>query len=103
MFTEVKAMAKITKEDLLHIADQARLNLTEEELTHYENEINDVLTYTVKLHEVNTNDVKATTNGIELTKILREDIPVKWDKREAALDNAPEHEDGHFKVPAIMD
>lgn len=96
-------MAEITKEDVLKTAELARLAITEEEAEMYSAQLSKIITYTEKIQEINTDGVKPTTNGNTITNVLREDEPVKWDKREKALNNAPEQEDGQFKVPAIMD
>ena len=93
----------ITKEELIHTADQARLDLSETELESYAKHLNDVLTFADKINEINTDGVQPTTIGNLNRNVLREDTPVKWDKQEAALDHAPDHDGDHFKVPAIMD
>lgn len=96
-------MANITKEDVLRTADLARLALTEEEAVMYSEQLTEILTFAEKINEINTDGVKPTTNGNTNTNVLRKDEPVTWDKRGEALANAPEVEDGQFKVPAIMD
>ena len=96
-------MAKITKEDVLRTADLARLALTEEEALMYSEQLTEILTFTEKINDINTDGVTPTTNGNDNTNVLRKDEPVSWDKREEALKNAPETEDGQFRVPAIMD
>lgn len=96
-------MAEITKEDMLRTADLARLAISEDEAQKYSVELSKILTFTEKINEINTDGVAPTTHGIQLTNVLRDDVPRKWDKREEALSNAPEQEDGQFKVPAIMD
>lgn len=96
-------MANISKEDILKTADLARVTITEEEAEMYSEQITEILTFTEKIHEINTDGVKPTTNGNTVTNVLRDDKPVTWDKREQALENAPEVEDGQFKVPAIME
>lgn len=100
---EVNDMATITKEDVLRTADLARLALTDEEAQMYSEQLTEILTFTEKINEINTDGVEPTTNGNSITNVLRKDVPVKWDKRKEALANAPEEEDGQFKVPAIMD
>lgn len=105
-FTEmlgVKDMAHITKEDMMRTADLARLAITEEEAEMYSEQISSILTFTEKLNEINTDDVKPTTNGNLITNVLRADEPKQYITREEALNNAPEHEGGQFKVPAIME
>jgi len=96
-------MAKITKEDVLRTADLARLAITDEEAQMYSTQLTKILSFTEKINEINTDGVTPTTNGITLTNVLRDDEPKRWDKQEAVLNNAPEHEDSQFKVPAIMD
>lgn len=96
-------MAEITKEDLLRTAEVARLAITDEEATMYSTELTKIITYTEKIFEVDTEGVKPTTNGNTITNVLRNDEPVTWGKREQALENAPDAENGQFKVPAILD
>ena len=96
-------MAQFTKEDMLRTADLARLTISDEEAANYSIQLSEILTFAEKINEINTTDVKPTTNGNSLTSILRKDEPKKWDKRDEALNNAPDHEDGQFKVPSIMD
>lgn len=96
-------MTKLTKEAFLHIADHARLNLTEEELEGFRADVNNILEFSNKLKEINTDGVKATIAGNPIDNVVREDAAKQWQKTEQALNNAPEQEDGHFKVPAIMD
>ncbi|HLR69850.1 MAG TPA: Asp-tRNA(Asn)/Glu-tRNA(Gln) amidotransferase subunit GatC [Pseudogracilibacillus sp.] len=96
-------MAQFTKEDMLRTADLARLTISDEEAANYSTQLSEILTFAEKINEINTTDVKPTTNGNSLTSILRKDEPKKWDKRDEALNNAPDHEDGQFKVPSIMD
>lgn len=96
-------MADISKEDILRTADLARLALTEEEAEMYSRQLSKIFSFTEKINEINTDGVKPTTNGNQNINVLRKDEPVQWGMREAALNNAPEHEDNQFKVPAIMD
>ena len=96
-------MAQFTKEDMLRTADLARLTISDEEAANYSIQLSEILTFAEKINEINTTDVKPTTNGNSLTSILRKDEPKKWDKRDEALNNAPDHEDGQFKFPSIMD
>lgn len=96
-------MATITKEMMLKAAENARLQVTDEEVEKYSSQLSEILTFTEKINEINTDDVKPTTHGTTNTSVMRKDEPVVWDEREAALENAPEAEDGQFKVPAIME
>src|SRR5690625_8032391 len=88
----VKYMVQITKENMKRTADLARLSITEEEAELYSEQITSILTFTEKLNEINTDEVRPTTNGNVLTNVLRADEPKKYITREEALFNAPEHE-----------
>lgn len=102
-FLEVKEMAEITKEAVLKTADLARLAISEEEAEMYSDQLTSILTFTEKLNELDTTDVAPTVRGISMKNIMRQDEPKQIITKEQALDNAPDHEDGQFKVPAIMD
>lgn len=96
-------MADFTKEQILRTADVARLAITDEEAVKYCAQINSVLTFTEKINEINTDEVKPTTNGNQIVNVLRKDEAIQYITREEALNNASEHDDEHFIVPQIMD
>jgi len=96
-------VANISKEDVLRYADVARLAISDAEAEKYSRDLSAVLTFTEKIQEINTDDVKPTTNGNDAKDVLRDDTPEVWGEREKIFDNAPDHEDGQFKVPAILD
>lgn len=92
-----------SKDELVHIADQSRLDLTEDASEMFVKDVRDILNFTAKIHEINTDGVKPTTNGNANHSRMRKDVAVKWDKQEEALNHAPEHDGEHFVVPPIMD
>jgi aspartyl-tRNA(Asn)/glutamyl-tRNA(Gln) amidotransferase subunit C len=94
---------KITKEEVLHVADLARLDLDEAAIEKFAGQIGEILDYVDKLNEVDTQNVKPTSHAISLTNAFREDEPQKHLDREQALANAPEKEDGSFVVPKIIE
>lgn len=100
---EVNDMANITKDQMLKTADLARIAISEEEAEMYSSQINEVLAYVNKITELNTDDVKPTTHGIISGNVLRKDEPKRLITQEEALKNAPDTEDGQFKVPAILE
>lgn len=101
--SEVNSMTTITKEQVLRTADLARLDLSEDEAQFYSKQISSILSFTEKINELNTDDVERTTHGVILQNVLRQDEPKEWITREEALKNAPDQEDGQFKVPAILE
>ena len=93
---------KITKNEVLYVADLARLNLDEAAIEKFAGQIGEILEYVDKLNEVNTEGVKPTSHAISLTNAFREDKQSEHLDRAKALANAPEKEDGNFIVPKVV-
>ena len=93
----------IQKEQLKKIADAVRIEITDEKADQYVEEINHLIKHADRMSELNTDEVKPTTHGIVLGNVLRQDEPIKSLSQEKALKNAPDKQDGHFKVPSIME
>jgi aspartyl-tRNA(Asn)/glutamyl-tRNA(Gln) amidotransferase subunit C len=93
---------KITKDQVLYVADLARLNLDAAAIEKFAGQIGEILEYVDKLNEVNTDGVKPTSHAISLTNAFREDEPREHLDREKALANAPQKEDGNFIVPKVV-
>ena len=96
-------MSEITNERIKKIADAVRIEISDEEAAKYTEEISSVIEYANVLSELNTDDVEPTTHGIVLGNVLRKDEPKHTITQADALENAPDQEDGHFKVPSIME
>lgn len=96
-------MAGISRDQVKHVADLARLNVTDEEVAMFEEQLSDIMTYVEKLNEVDTTDVKPTTHVLEMTNVMRNDETEKGLTQEEALNNAPSKQDGQFKVPSILE
>jgi aspartyl-tRNA(Asn)/glutamyl-tRNA(Gln) amidotransferase subunit C len=94
----------LNREQIEHIANLARLDLTEEELDTYGKQISGILNYIDQLREVDTSDVEPTAQVSGLVDVLREDKVEKWDEgeREKALEQASELEDGQVKVGRVL-
>lgn len=93
----------ITKKDVLHVADLARLELTADEQALYTAQLQRILTYVEKLSELDTKGVEPTTYTVPQNDTLRDDAVRPSLSREDALANAPDVERGCFKVPAIIE
>lgn len=96
-------MASIDKNQVEKIAHNVRIAISEDEAEKYTNQIQTLLEKVDRLAELNTDEVHPTTHGIILGNVLREDKPIQSLNQEKALKNAPDQEDGHFKVPSIME
>jgi len=93
---------KITKDQVLYVADLARLNLDAAAIEKFAGQIGEILAYVDKLNEVHTEGVKPTSHAISLTNAFREDEQKEHLDREQALANAPQKEDGNFIVPKVV-
>ena len=93
---------RITKQQVLHVAHLARLELDEAAIEKFAGQIGTVLEYVDQLQAVNTEGVKPTSHAISLTNAFREDEVRDHLETEKALANAPEAEDGSFVVPKVV-
>lgn len=93
----------ITKKDVLHVADLARLALTEKEIDLYTGQLQRILSYVEKLSELDTSGVTPTTSTVPPETAFREDLVTPSLAQEDALRNAPLSEKGCFKVPKIIE
>lgn len=89
--------------DVAHVARLARLNLTAEETTLFQEQLRRVLEYAEKLREPDTNGVEATAHAVPLFDVLREDERRPWFTAEDALSNAPRQANGLFVVPKVVE
>jgi len=93
----------ITIKDVEHVAKLARLSLTEEEKEKFTKQLGDILNYVEQLNEVNTDNVEPMAHAFPITNVMRDDNAYTEFTREELLANAPEEEDGFFKVPKIVE
>jgi len=94
---------KITRDDVIKVAELARLEFREEELEKFTEQLGNILKYIGKLNELDTKDVEPTSHVLDLATPLREDTVMEWITREDALQNAPQEEDGFFVVPQVIE
>ena len=90
----------LTTEEVLHVARLARLALTEEELDRFAGQLDAILEAVGKVAELDLADVEPTLHPLALSNVLAEDEPRPSLSVEEALANAPDSEDGAFRVPA---
>ncbi|AJK86332.1 Asp-tRNA(Asn)/Glu-tRNA(Gln) amidotransferase GatCAB subunit C [Lysinibacillus fusiformis] len=95
-------MAKLTKEEVKHVANLARLAITEEEAEKFAEQLGKITDFAEQLNELDTANVEPTTHVLPLVNVMREDVAVKGLDREVMMLNVKEQEDGQVKVPAIM-
>ena len=90
----------ISREEVVHVAKLARLELSEDELDRFAGQLNAILEAVGKVSELDLAGVEPTLHPLELSNVFAEDEPRPSLSVEEALANAPEREDGAFRVPA---
>ena len=94
---------KLSREEVKHIADLARLALSEEELSLYQEQLSDILEYMEQLQQLDTEAIEPTANVLPLRSVMRSDEARAPFQRENILANAPAAEEGCFDVPAVLE
>ncbi|MGE5679697.1 MAG: Asp-tRNA(Asn)/Glu-tRNA(Gln) amidotransferase subunit GatC [Bacillota bacterium] len=92
----------VTRKDVEHIAELARLNFEENELESFTAELNNIITYVEKLNELDTEGVEPLSYPVEGHNKFREDKPGCSASHEDALKNAPDRDEDFFKVPKVI-
>lgn len=95
-------MAKVTREEVEHIAHLARLQISEEETADMQETLESILNFATQIDTADTSAVEPTYHVLDLQNVLREDKAIEGIPQVLALKNAKETEAGQFKVPAIM-
>ena len=88
--------------DVEHIAELAKLALTPDEVEHYRQQLSDILEHFETLKQVDTSTVPPTASVLPLRTVMREDVVRPSLSTEDALANAPDSEDGFFRVRAVF-
>lgn len=93
---------KISREEVRHVAQLARLELSEMEEVRMTEQMNSILSYMDKLNELDTSNIPSTTHAIQLENVFREDLVSSSIERARALGNAPQTDGTLFIVPKII-
>jgi len=92
-------VASIDREQLLHVARLARLELREDEVERLGAQLNDILAAVSKVSELDLSNVPPTSHPLDIVNVWAADEPAPCLTVEEALANAPEREGAFFKVP----
>jgi aspartyl-tRNA(Asn)/glutamyl-tRNA(Gln) amidotransferase subunit C len=93
----------LTLEEVEHIAELARLKLTEEEKARYKDQLSAILDYAAKLQALDTTGIPPTSSVLPQHSVLRPDEPRPGLTLEELLRNAPRVEAAQFRVPPVLD
>ena len=94
---------EITQKEVEHVAKLARLELSEDEKVTFARQLSAILTYMDQLKTLDANGVEPTATVLPTDNVFRDDEVRPSLPREKALSNAPDHLDGFFRVPRILE
>ena len=92
----------LSKEEVLKLAQLARIELSDIEVEKFQKQLSAVLDYVEELKKVETGGLEETSQVTGLINVQREDRVEMAENHEAIFKNAPEMKDGYFKVKAIL-
>jgi aspartyl-tRNA(Asn)/glutamyl-tRNA(Gln) amidotransferase subunit C len=93
----------LTPDEVLHIARLARIALTDADVARFTAQLSGILDHFAALSKVDTEGVDPTAHPLPLSNVMRADVASPSLLQDEALANAPEREDGFFRVRAVLE
>lgn len=100
---EVSIRMSLTVEEVRHIAELAKLALTQAEVELYREQLSAILDYAAQVQAVDTSAIPPTATVLPLSNVLRADAVEPSLPREDVLANAPDATEGYFRVRAVLE
>lgn len=95
-------MQEVSKEEILHIANLARLNLEEDEIEKYRENLQDILNFANVVNNAPVEGLDVTIGANEEKNVFRKDEINVFEDTESLLKNAPSQEQNMFKLPKVI-
>ena len=97
-----ESASAISRDEVAHLADLARIDLSDAELDHLAPQLNVILESVASIQGVAGEDVPPTSHALPLSNVFRDDVVTPGLTAEQALSGAPESEQQRFSVPRIL-
>ena len=94
---------KLTRDEVLHIAELARLGLSAAEVERFQAELSEILSYAERLQQVDLSAISPAARVQSIHNVLRDDVVAPSFPRQAMIANAPHTAEGCFKVPPVLE
>ena len=94
---------KISAKEVEHVAELARIYMSDEEKKALETELSAIIEFADKLSEADTTGIEPAAHAIQIQNVFRKDVVVPSYKREELIENAPDKQAGCFAVPRIVE
>ena len=95
-------MANVSKEELLHIANLASLNIKEDEMENYLANLQDILNFANVVNQAPVDGLTETIGANDNYNVFRKDEVKEFKERDLLLSNAPEKERNMFQIPRVI-
>jgi aspartyl-tRNA(Asn)/glutamyl-tRNA(Gln) amidotransferase subunit C len=92
-------MARITKDEVLHVARLARLELSDGDVAKFQEQLSDILEAVSKVSELDLSDVPPTAHPLEIANAWAEDVPRDCLPLDDVFANAPDRDGDYFRTP----
>jgi aspartyl-tRNA(Asn)/glutamyl-tRNA(Gln) amidotransferase subunit C len=92
----------LSEKDVQYVAKLSRLEVTDQEVARYTQQLLPILDYVEQLNQLDTTRVEPLTHPLDVRNVFREDVIQPSLTQREVLSNGPEIQSGHFKVPEIM-
>ena len=92
-------MARITKEEVLHVARLARLELSDADVAKFQEQLSDILEAVSKVSELDLSDVPPTAHPLAIANAWAEDVPRDCLPLDEVFANAPDRDGDYFRTP----
>jgi aspartyl-tRNA(Asn)/glutamyl-tRNA(Gln) amidotransferase subunit C len=93
----------LTRQEVDHIAELARLELSEEELNRFREQLSAILDYAARLQDLDTSGIPPTSSVLPARSVLREDESRPGLSLQELLMNAPDSQNNQFRVPPVLE
>ena len=93
---------QVSKEEIAHIANLAYLDIEEDKIDNYINNLQDILNFANIVNKADVNNLDVTIGANEKQNVFRKDEVVIFEDNEALLQNAPDRERNMFKIPKVI-
>lgn len=93
---------EVSKEEILHIAELANLNIEESKINEYILNLQDILNFANIVKKQNVENLEVTVGANQASNVFRKDEIKQFENTESLLKNAPEQEQNMFKIPKVL-
>ncbi len=93
---------EVSKEEIIHIAKLARLKLNDDEIDEYIKNLQDILNFANIVKSAPVEGLKETIGANDKFNVFRKDEIIDFEDKDLLIQNAPEQEEGMFRIPKVI-